>query len=55
MRVKEEGKDRQSDETKYWLGLEMDQGMLKDPQGNPFESAKNGKALLPTLAGLVLS
>ncbi|GAA6017322.1 hypothetical protein JCM11491_000630 [Sporobolomyces phaffii] len=34
----------QSDETKYWLGLDLPEtdSALDDPRGNPFESAKNG-------------
>ncbi|GAA5954594.1 hypothetical protein JCM3765_003825 [Sporobolomyces pararoseus] len=42
-RVKQEPK--QSDESKYWLGLQLgapDEDSMKDPKGNPFESAKNG-------------
>lgn len=35
----------QTDETKYWLGLDADAPNLKDPAGNPFESAKNGQSL----------
>ncbi|GAA5979903.1 hypothetical protein JCM5350_005536 [Sporobolomyces pararoseus] len=43
-RVKEQ--PLQNDESKYWLGLNLEEeeetGKLKDPKGNPFESAKNG-------------
>ncbi|GAA5933642.1 lanosterol synthase ERG7 [Sporobolomyces koalae] len=39
----EQAEAAQSDETKYWLGLALDERAdLDDPQGNPFESAKNG-------------
>ena len=43
MGVKQE--EQQSEESKYWLGLDLGEkegDKLKDPQGNPFESAKNG-------------
>ena len=45
MGVKREDQ-QQSEESKYWLGLELGekegQEKLRDPEGNPFESAKNG-------------
>lgn len=45
MGVKREDQ-QQSEEAKYWLGMELGekegQEKLRDPEGNPFESAKNG-------------